>query len=85
LQYTAELLGMTLLDKSEKDDFFMLMRTNDHETFDDKYDKIMSQTIRRKSRRRVFFRLSPCLFPVLSSVFLLSFFCLVSVFLLCFV
>jgi hypothetical protein len=51
LQYTAELLGMTLLDKEEKDDFFMLMKTNDVESFDKKYDKIMSQTIRRKSRR----------------------------------
>lgn len=44
---------MTLLDKDEKDDFFMLMRTNDSESFDSKYDKIMSHTIRRKSRRKM--------------------------------
>jgi FtsZ-interacting cell division protein YlmF len=44
---------MTLLDKDEKDDFFMLMRTNDAESFESKYDKIMSQTFRRKSRRKM--------------------------------
>jgi hypothetical protein len=52
LQYTAELLGMTLLEKDEQEDFFMLMQTSE-ETFDQKYDKIMSQTIRRKSRRKM--------------------------------
>ena len=50
LQYTAELLGMSLLEKEEQDDFFMLMKTSD-ESFDQKYDKIMSNTVRRKSRR----------------------------------
>ena len=52
LQYTAELLGMTLLEKEEQDDFFMLMKTSD-ESFDQKYDKIMSNTVRRKSRRKM--------------------------------
>ena len=52
LQYTSELLGMRLLDKEEKDDFFMLMKSDD-KAFDAKYDAIMSETVRRKSRRRM--------------------------------